>query len=212
MKTGIIFDLDGTLWDSSGNVIDSWNEYLAQNTDLGLSFTHEQMKSFMGMTLEQIAALMFPMLPAEEGRELLRKCTQAEYRYLRTHTSFFYPGEKDVLRELSRDHILAIVSNCQNGYIQIFLEQCGFGNLFRDFECSGRSGLTKGENIKLVAQRNELEKCIFVGDTGLDGAAARAAGVPFVHADYGFCHPDDYDIRLEVFSALPSAVEQLLGA
>ena len=211
MKKGILFDLDGTLWDSSANVIEAWNKCIADNTDLGLTFTQADMRGFMGKTLEDIADLMFPMLPREERIALIRKCTDAEHDYLRTHPSDYFPSERETLEKLSERYFLAVVSNCQDGYIQLFLDQCGFGSLFSDFECAGRTGLDKGDNIKLVAQRNWLDSCIYVGDTVLDGEAARKAGVPFVHAGYGFGSPDDFDLRINTFSELVSAAEKLLG-
>ncbi len=211
MKKGILFDLDGTLWDSSANVIAAWNDCIAKNSDLGLTFTREQMKSYMGKTLEDIADLMFPMLPREERISMIRKCTDAEHDYLIAHPSqCYFPKERETLEALSKEYFLAVVSNCQDGYIQIFLDQCGFGELFSDFECAGRTGMSKGRNIKLVAERNGLTDIVYVGDTVLDGLAAREAGVPFIHAGYGFGSPDNFDARIMSFSELPAAVGKLL--
>ena len=212
MKKGILFDLDGTLWDSSANVMNAWNKCIAENSDLGLSFTQDDMKSFMGKTLDRIADIMFPMLPKQERLQLIRKCTDAEHEYLKAHPSYYFPNERETIEKLHETYFLAVVSNCQDGYIQIFLKQCGFGECFSDFgdfECAGHTGLDKGDNIKLVAERNGLD-CIYVGDTELDGEAARKAGVPFVHAGYGFGSPKDYDIRIMAISELPDAAGKLL--
>ena len=205
----VIFDLDGTLWDSSANVINSWNECIARNTDLGIVITQEQMQGYMGKTMEQIAALLFPMLPEEEQIRLLRLCTAEENEYLKEHGSAYYPKEKETLEKLAEKYTLAVVSNCQDGYIQIFLSQCGFGELFSDFESAGKTGLDKSGNIRLVAERNGLDSVIYVGDTVMDGEAARKAGVRFVHAAYGFGSPDDYDARITEISQLTDAAEKI---
>ena len=55
MKKGIIFDLDGTLWDSSEAVTDSWNEALQKFTDTSYRITRQQMYGYMGHTMEEIA-------------------------------------------------------------------------------------------------------------------------------------------------------------
>lgn len=209
MKKGILFDLDGTLWDSSATVINSWNECIAKNTDLGLTFTQEQMRSYMGKTLDKIGDLMFPMLPPEERQRLMKKCSAYENEYLATHSSHIFPGERETLAKLHGEYFLAIVSNCQDGYIQRFLEQCGFGELFDDFECAGRTGLDKGGNIRLVIERNNLGKCVYLGDTELDGEAARKAGIPFIHAGYGFGSPDDCDARIADITELPAALARV---
>lgn len=209
MKKGILFDLDGTLWDSSANVINSWNSTIAKHTDLDLTFTQEQMRSFMGKTLDKIGELMFPMLDVDERTRLMKICSEEENAFLKTQSPYIYPGEKEALEALGKDYLLAVVSNCQDGYIQIFLEKCGFGSLFGDFECAGRTGLDKGENIKLVIERNKLEKCFYLGDTETDGEAARKAGIPFIHAAYGFGTPTTCDAQITDISELPSAVASL---
>lgn len=211
MKKGILFDLDGTLWDSSANVIAAWNECIAKNSDLGLTFTQADMRSYMGKTLEQIADIMFPMLSKNERMKLIRLCIAAEQDYLQSHGSDYFANEREVLEKLHEKYFLAVVSNCQDGYIELFLSQCGFGELFSDYECAGRTGLDKGDNIRLVAQRNGLDGCIYVGDTVMDGEAARKAGVPFIHAAYGFGSPDDFDARITSFTELTDAAEKLLG-
>ncbi|MBR5089145.1 MAG: HAD family hydrolase [Ruminiclostridium sp.] len=210
MKKGILFDLDGTLWDSSANVIEAWNKCIADNSDLKITVTQSDMRGFMGKTLEAIADLLFPMLPQAERLTLIRKCTDVENDYLSSHRSFYFPAERETLEELHKDYLLAVVSNCQDGYIQLFLDQCGFGELFSDIECAGRTGLDKGENIKLVAQRNGLERTVYVGDTVLDGEAARKAGVPFIHAAYGFGTFDAPDARINAITELPAAVAKLI--
>jgi len=209
MKKGILFDLDGTLWDSSAVVIESWNDCIAKNSDLGLKFTQEQMKSYMGKTLDKIADMMFPMLPAEERQRLMKLCADHENEYLADHKAYIFPGERETLEKLHGEYILAIVSNCQDGYIQRFLEQCGFAELFDDFESAGKTGLDKAGNIRLVIERNKLDKCVYLGDTGLDGESARKAGIPFIHAGYGFGKPDVFDARIADITELPAAVERV---
>ena len=52
-KYGILFDLDGTLWDSSEAVIASWNEVIEQQPDFHKKGTIEDMMSLMGKTMTQ---------------------------------------------------------------------------------------------------------------------------------------------------------------
>ena len=60
MKKGIIFDLDGTLWDSSRQVVDSWNEAFVQEGYLREPLTVEDMQGVMGKTMDVIADTFFP--------------------------------------------------------------------------------------------------------------------------------------------------------
>ena len=68
--------------------------------------------------------------------------------------------------------------------------------------CPGRTGLTKGENIKLVIKRNNLKNPIYVGDTQGDANAAKFAGVPFIFAEYGFGEVEEYNESIKSFNEL----------
>ena len=102
-----------------------------------------------------------------------------------------------------------IVSNCQKGYIEAFLAAHGLGDFFEDFECSGRTGFTKGKNIRLVMERNRIKEAAYIGDTLLDYAAAREAGIPFVHAAYGFGYAESASFVIHSLWELPAAVSDM---
>ena len=50
--------------------------------------------------------------------------------------------------------LLYIVSNYQSGYIEAFLEHYSIEKYFKDYECSGNTGLSKEKNIKEVKLQN----------------------------------------------------------
>ena len=113
-------------------------------------------------------------------------CLKKECEYISNHGGKLYPGVGQLFQLLSPTVGLYIVSNCQDGYIQCFGRYTGLERYICDFECSGVTGLSKGENIRLIARRNFLRSPIYVGDTAMDEESARSAGVPFIHAAYGF--------------------------
>lgn len=209
-KKAILFDLDGTLWDSAEQVIAAWNQCIREELHRPEQFTLADMQSYMGKTIDQIAALMFPSLTEEERGSILLRCTQAEYNYLKTHSAVLYSGSREVISGLAQEYTLAIVSNCLEGYIECYLEQCGFAECFSDFECAGRTGQHKGENIRLVMERGGITDCIYVGDTQGDADAAAFAGIPFIHAAYGFGHAKACDAALHSIEELPHIANMIL--
>ena len=81
---------------------------------------------------------------------------------------------------------------------------------FLDTENAERTGLSKGENIRLVLDRNSIDAAIYVGDTQKDLDAALFAGIPFVHAAYGFgTVPSSYP-AIHSLDQLPALVRTLL--
>lgn len=183
---GIIFDLDGTLWDATQPIMISWGMALRDAPDVKNLPTREQLESVMGMTAENLMATLFPDLSPERHLELFDLCCQVETDYLRKHGGQLYPHLEETLDRLSQRLPLFIVSNCNKEYIPCFLDAHKLHSYFKDWECIGRTGRPKGENIQLIAQRNGLKAPVYVGDTTLDQEAAKQAGVPFIHAAYGF--------------------------
>jgi phosphoglycolate phosphatase len=209
MKTGLIFDMDGTLWDSSENVAASWTKTVK---DLGYDrpeITKQDIMSVMGLTMDRIADKLFGDLPKEERMELLDKCGNNENEYLRSHGGILYPQLENTFIRLKEKYPLFIVSNCQSGYIEAFLEYYGFGKYFDDIECYGNNLKEKGENIALLASRNGLDKAYYIGDIQGDYDATMQAGFDFIHAAYGFGKIDHTVPELQKFSDLPDLLEAL---
>ncbi len=183
---GVLFDLDGTLWNATEAIAISWQLALQGAEDIPHPPTVAQLERVMGMTARQLMATLFPHISEERGAELFARCCEVENDYLLRHGGQLYPGVGELLENLRGETALAIVSNCNAEYAPCFLKAHDMEKYFDDWECSGRTGLSKGENIQLVIQRNHLESPVYVGDTLLDYEAAQAARVPFIHAAYGF--------------------------
>lgn len=209
-KKGIIFDMDGTLWDSAEGVAKSWTRIVNAEYDKERVITMEDIHGVMGKTMDKIAEALFPELEDGPRLELLEKCCDDENAYLREHGGVLYPELEETLTELQKKYHLYIVSNCQSGYIEAFLEHYGFGHYFEDIECFGNNGLQKGENIRRLAERNGLTKAVYVGDIQGDYDATMEAGLTFIHATYGFGTIMQETARIDCFKELLTVAPQVL--
>lgn len=187
MNKGIIFDVDGTLWDSSASVAEAWNAYLQKHTEYThIRLTGDGIRRSMGLSLPEVADTVFSFAGIQERKALLEGCLACELSYLEAYGAVLYPGMADALRSLGRRYPLYIVSNCQDGYIELFLKVSGVKECIRDFESYGHTGLQKSANIRLLMERNGMDDAVYVGDTQGDYESAQRAGISFVYAAYGF--------------------------
>ena len=208
--TLLLFDLDGTLWDSAAPVAEAWNEVFLREDPSFTPLTVDDIHSVMGMTMKEIADVLRPNLRSDNRQAVFDECCTYEVEYLRSHCGTLYPDLRPVMESLrSRGYELAVVSNCQLGYVDAFLSSSGVSDLFIDYEEWERTGLSKGENIRLVMERNGYSKGIYIGDTKKDREAALLAGVPFIHAAYGFGAVESADGVIRSLSDLPAEISRL---
>lgn len=210
MRQGIIFDLDGTLWDSSAQVVIAWNRVLKRHEDLHCQITIDDMQNLMGKTMTDIFLILLPHASEQRRAQIAKECCVEEQNYLRENGGVLFPKVLETLEQLNSKYQLFIVSNCQDGYIESFLDYYKLNSRFADTECFGRTRKLKGENIKIIVERNQLEKAIYVGDTKLDFESANIAGIPFIHAKYGYGEAIGAAYSVSTFSELPQVVSTIL--
>ena len=143
----LIFDLDGTLWDSSEGIVATWALVLEHYPEIHKKVTAEELASNFGLPLDQIARNMFPEQTEALRMRLMDECCEQENIYLAEHGGLLYPKLEETLQKLSEKYPLFIVSNCQDGYIQSFYSGNHTAKYFKDCECIGVTGKSKGANI-----------------------------------------------------------------
>ena len=202
MTDSIIFDVDGTLWDCTDIVAQAWTELFEKEPDVNVRLTGDDLKKLFGRLLEEIGEILFKGCSKERRTQLLEKCYVAEDNALKNHPPLPFEGLEDTLKQLSQRYPLYIVSNCQAGYIERFLESTGLGHYFSGHLCPGDTGEAKAANIRSVIRQNDLKAAVYVGDTLGDFEAAHEAGVPFVYAAYGFGQVPDPDYTIHTITEL----------
>lgn len=184
MIDSIIFDLDGTLWDATLPAYKALrlveDKYGAQPTNYNIFL------SLMGKTMDEIAASTMGGLAYEKKMSIFKEFYSLELDLIRKEGSKLYPHMVDTLKKLKEVYPLFIVSNCQEGYIETFLETHALEELFTDFISWGERKKPKGENILYIMEKNNIKSPIYLGDTRGDEIAAEHAGIKYYHVDFGF--------------------------
>ncbi|SDT47896.1 phosphoglycolate phosphatase [Mucilaginibacter mallensis] len=182
----IIFDLDGTLWDSTANVAVAWQAAKNEVDYIDLDFTQETIRSITGMTYKAIFEKLLPLVSDEQRNAFKSIAGVKEIEILQRNGGHLYPQLEETLAYLVAKYKLFVVSNCQNDYIETFLEFSQLGHYFSGHQCYGTKSRPKAENIKDIVNDHQLTAPVYVGDTMGDYESSTKAGVPFIFASYGF--------------------------
>lgn len=200
----LIFDIDGTLWDSRALVAEGYNLQLRDEGLAGLQVDAETLKPLFGRVMTEIADCLFPAIPAEDRYALMERCMARENRYLQEDPcAIGYPGVRETLARLAEHHRLFIVSNSQQGYPELCIRKLGLEPYIRGHLCFGDTGTSKGKTIRTLMDRFHITSCAYIGDTQGDYEATLEAGIPFLWAAYGFGAPVGFDRKI-------SRIEELL--
>lgn len=186
----IIFDLDGTLWDSREQIIEAWKNVIPD-----ININAKDLDNLMGKTNAEYIKFLFPNYSDKEAEKCMKKCENEEVKYLTQFGAKLYDNIIPIIKDLSKSYKLFIVSNCQKGYIESFLEHYNLTEFFVDTECNGNTNKLKEENIKLLMDRNNLKQnqTCYIGDTQSDYNASLNNNIEFICCRYGFGKLPNYE-------------------
>lgn len=199
----LIFDIDGTLWDSRALVAEGYNIQLNKEGLSRYCITAETLKPLFGRVMTEIADVIFADFPQKERYALMARCMETENRHLHENPCHIgYPGVRETMEELAKTHRLFIVSNSQQGYPELCISKLGLTGCITGHLCFGDTGTSKGKTIRTLMEKYNITSCAYIGDTQGDYEATVEAGVSFLWASYGFGTPAGYAGKIDSFEDL----------
>ncbi|SFH90020.1 HAD-IA family hydrolase [Albimonas pacifica] len=222
MTRGALFDLDGTLADTSGDLIAAANATLAARgasgrldraTDAGLSG-----KGGRAMLRAGLARSGAPAAEVEPWVEAAFPLFLAEYEAAIAVHSRLFEGVETALETLAAaGWRLAVCTNKPEGLARILLAELGVLDRFAALVGADTLPVRKPDPRPVWAAADRAGaargRSVMVGDTTTDREAARAAGLPCILMDMGVSADVvaelDADAVLARYADLPAALERL---
>lgn len=185
MKTAILFDLDGTLLDTLGDLHAATNHVLTQFGYPSRSI--DEVCRFVGNGAAQLIRLAVP-----EGADW-QPVLAAFQSWYAGHCDILtrpYDGIPEVLAQLGKQYPLAVVSNKPDRAVKE-LAAIYFPDLFargEDVDCPRKPA---PDMVLQAMQTLGAERCIYIGDSDVDILTAKNAGVPCISVTWGFRGEDE---------------------
>ena len=188
----LIFDVDGTLWDSRALIAEGYNIQLRKEGLHHLQTNADVLLLLFGKTMSDIADNLVPDIPPQERYALMDRCIESEDEYLQGHPcdTIAYPDILTTMEALAKKYRLFIVSNGQKGYPQLAAQKLGVAHLITGYLSYGDTGTSKGQTIRTLMKNHGIENAVYIGDTQGDYESTVEAGIDFIWADYGFGKPE----------------------
>ena len=203
----LIFDVDGTLWDSVDTCVEAWNAVLERESTETKRVDRPTLQSLFGKPMDVIFQNIFPGMPKDEIDRLSQYCIDEENDLLGKKPGVSYPRVKEVMHTLSKHARLFIVSNCQSGYVEHCMSALDIEGYIEDFACFGDNPVSKGQNILEIMRKYDLQHPVYVGDTAGDAAACEEAEIPMIFASYGFGEVQAPWMEIASFAELENMVK-----
>ena len=183
MKTGILFDLDGTLLDTLEDLLSATNYALAAHGYPARTLA--ELRSFVGNGAYNQMRLS---VPEGTAPEMIQAVLDTYKPYYTNHCQIKtapYAGIPAVLASLGEKYPLAIVSNKPDGAVK---ELCAryFPGIYALGERSDCPRKPAADMLKKAMEAIGAERCIYVGDSEVDVLTAKNAGAPCLCVTWGF--------------------------
>ncbi len=187
MKVGILFDLDGTLLNTLEDLKDAVNYTLSCYGCPQRS--REEIRRFLG---NGVRNLLERSLPGKETDPNFEEFLNTYRNYYARHNqdkTAPYPGILQALEQVKARYCVGIVSNKHDSAV-VTMCKGYFGDVYARGEREGCPRKPAPDMIYAAMADLGVDRCVYVGDSEVDLAAAKNAGVPCLTVLWGFRDKD----------------------
>jgi phosphoglycolate phosphatase len=185
----VVFDLDGTLIDSSQDLAAAVNRALRRAAPEVANLPEDIVRTFIGSGARVLITRSVAAAGLTQSVDEVLPMFLDEYRRGLLDATRLYPGTEDALSRL-RDRHLAVLTNKPGDMSRLILEGLGIADRFFRIYGAGDVDARKPDPAGLRRLAEEagvgVETAVMVGDSGIDVRTGRAAGALTAGVTYGF--------------------------
>lgn len=203
----IIFDLDGTLWETIEATYEAANIIVDRHMELK-RISKETIIRGMGLNSAENALNYMPYISIEDGLNYMKEISDETSEIINKKNVKIYNGVVETIEELNKKYKLGIITNNRDKYAETFLNIADLKKYFTDYMGASSYGITKSEAIKKMVSKHKEKENYYVGDIKKDQDASIEAGIKFIHAKYGFEPNLESELYIENIKKLAELLEK----
>ena len=205
MIKNIIFDLDGTLWQTKDSYIYAYKKLCFKYNKTPLNGFDDVLK-YMGVKVDILLKDLFPEI--KDQRTIIKEALNYSIEYIiENHQGTCFPNVHEVLKKLSKDYNIYIISNCLKEYVETFLNISKTKDYVKAFYTIEQG--EKGTHLRNITN-NFQQKCIFIGDDIEDyNQILNHRCIYFIYAKYGYKLCDTFDYSIKELSDLFDVINKI---
>ena len=204
----IIFDMDGTLWDTVDSSYEAAKR-VADKYDEVKDISRETIQKGMGSSRVENGFNFMPYLEPDKRDFYMGKINDEVMKVIEEKGANIYDGVVDTIKELSKEYKLGIITNNNDKYVELFINFAELNGFFVDYLGTSGRDMSKTDAIRLMCERNNEPHSYYVGDIKKDKLACSAAGQTFIHARYGFDPNLECEYHIDSFSELKDLIKKI---
>ncbi len=184
MKTGILFDLDGTLLDTLQDLTDAVNYSLRH---YGCpERTPMEVRSYVGNGVERLMRLALPGKATDPAIDPVMETYRQYYAVHNKDKTRPYAGILEALKEIRKEYPIAVVSNKPDYATKPLCREFFGEEIFALGQLDDCPRKPAPDMLQKAMAAIGVEKCIYVGDSEVDVLTAKNTGVPCLSVLWGF--------------------------
>jgi adenosylhomocysteine nucleosidase len=200
----LAFDIDGTIYDAGDILEESFREGTISFIEGGFSKslnipTRDEIIATLGFTLDDMFAVLFPLLNQDEKFKLYRICINNLVNMIREKKGRLIDGVDETLKKLnSMNFNMLVASNGARDYVEAILETYNIKRFFSEpFIYAEEKIKDKSDIIKIYLKLNPERRLIMIGDRATDLVAAKDNNITFIGCAFG--HAGENEIKGEKY-------------
>jgi len=217
----IAFDIDGTIFDASEILIESFESGIncykeKKSADNIILPSHSRIVSVLGLPMLEIFKTLYPDMKNQDRVDLMEECTQAFVRLIRQRKGVIFDGVYDTIKKLCNEgYKMLVASNGKKEYVEAILETyelIGFFSppmMYPDEKIPDKSGIVK----YYINNISDMDMLIMIGDRSSDRKAAEDNRIPFIGCSFGHAGMDEISGTrwiADSFTDIPMIINKIL--